>query len=191
MTDFSFQRETLPDLTPWQGMLSRKEVLEFSRALYPGDVGPEDVLEAACLIDAWQRGNVAFSIEKARDENVPEGEETPGYCSLSDLRVLVSIKDDAPLPECPGGHEGKQELLDNSVAEKDGEIAILKGTVSDLKWRLYVKHDKALSLEGQLHQEKTALAEAQQALKKRTILAVCFAGVAAIEAASCLVWAYL
>ncbi|MXV35627.1 hypothetical protein GS535_03525 [Saccharibacter sp. EH611] len=132
----------MTSFSSWQRVLSRKEILEFSRAMYPGDVGPEDVLEAACLFDAWQAGKITLKIEPERNESVPEGEEKPSYCSLNDLRVLVSIKED----------------------------------------------NQELSLKEQIYQERTTLADAQQALKKRTILAICFGGVAAIEAAYCFAW---
>lgn len=80
-------------------LTDRRFCLNFARALYPGEVGLEDVLEASTVFHAWLTGrlDVQFSREPAVNENgdplpVQDGEPF----ELADLRVTVKPRPDGP-----------------------------------------------------------------------------------------------
>lgn len=80
-------------------LTDRRFCLDFARALYPGEVGLEDVLEASAVFHAWLTGrlDVQFSREPAVNKDgdplpVQDGEPF----ELADLRVTVKPRPDGP-----------------------------------------------------------------------------------------------
>lgn len=80
-------------------LTDRQFCLSFARALYPGEVGLEDVLEASAVFHAWLTGRleVQFSREPSVNENgdpLPVQDGKP--FELADLRVTVKPRPDGP-----------------------------------------------------------------------------------------------
>ncbi|MCL1512561.1 hypothetical protein DTI93_09220 [Parasaccharibacter sp. TMW 2.1884] len=70
---------------------NRRFCLKFARALYPGEVGLEDVLEAAAVFHAWLSGRLDVGLSRA-----PAASADGEPFELADLRVTVTPRPDGP-----------------------------------------------------------------------------------------------
>lgn len=113
-------------------LTDRRFCLTFARALYPGEVGLEDVLEASAVFHAWLTGrlDVQFSREPSVNANgdplpVQDGEPF----ELADLRVTVK-----PQPSGPDHADLRQQVRLREQAETMLEDKAWE--VQRLKWRI-------------------------------------------------------
>ena len=123
-------------------LTNRQFCLSFARALYPGEVGLEDVLEASAVFHAWLTGRleVQLSREPAVNGNgdplpVQDGEPF----ELADLRVTVKPRPDGP-DQAELAHQVRlREQAETMLEDKASEVQRLKRRfrrMSCLNWFL-------------------------------------------------------
>ena len=110
-------------------LTDRRFCLNFARALYPGEVGLEDVLEAAVVFHAWLTGRleVQLSREPAVNENgdpIPVKDGEP--FELADLRVTVKPRPDGPDQAELARQVRLREQAEAMLEDKAWEVAHLK-----------------------------------------------------------------
>lgn len=112
-------------------LTDRRFCLKFARALYPGEVGLEDVLEAAAVFHAWLSGRLDVGLSRARAPAASaDGEPLPVQAGepfeLADLRVTVTPRPDGPDDAALARQVRLREQAEAMLEEKAWELRGLK-----------------------------------------------------------------